>query len=275
MQTAWAQARQLALSAERPFLGLVLGTFAIWALAMLFVGRPVDLAAAAGRLGIALIGSLASFQFVDALLQIDDLLVTLFSQIGDGQVLQRTPLALIEAWDWGSEAESATDIGGGFVKGIWYGLFRAFLQLLLLLGMAAIAARLLIRLVWIWALTIVAPLVLVLSVLPPAQRLPVIWLKKLLRVVFRKSRPGPLAVRGVLGHFTATTGIAHRRPGDCRTLLRPGLSKLSARFTGRRRNPERQECRCRYRRPHCPDAICRAVAQPAPIARCDRAYLDQ
>ncbi len=187
VQTAWAQARQLALSAERPFLGLVLGTFAIWALVMLFIGRPVDLAAAAGRLGIALIGSLASFQFVDALLQIDDLLVTLFSQIGDGQVLQRTPLALIEAWDWGSETDSATNIGGGFVKGIWYGLFRAFLQLLLLLGMAAIAARLLIRLVWIWTLTIVAPLVLVLSVLPPAQRLPVIWLKKLLRVVFEKA----------------------------------------------------------------------------------------
>ena len=79
VRSAWERSRELALSSRLPFLGLVLGGFAVWALAMLFLGRPVDMPAAAGRLGIALLGSLASYQFVDAMLLVNDMLVHLFS----------------------------------------------------------------------------------------------------------------------------------------------------------------------------------------------------
>ena len=187
VRTAWERSRELALSSRLPFLGLVLGGFAVWALAMLFLGRPVDVPAAAGRLGIALIGSLASYQFVDAMLQVNDVLVRLFAGIGSTDVLLGTPQTLMSAWNWGEDADSLVDLGGALLQGAWYGLFRAFLQLLLLIGMAGIAIRLLVRLVWIWALTVVAPLVLTLAVLPPAARLPELWLRRLLRTVFEKA----------------------------------------------------------------------------------------
>ena len=187
VEQAWQKSRRIALSAQQPYLGLVLGAFVLWSLAMLFLGRPVDLAAAMGRLAVALIGGLASFQFVDMLLRADDLLVLLFSQIGAGQILLSTPSELIAGWQGDSQAAGLADLGGALLEGVWYGLFRSFLQLLLLFGLAAIAMRLLLRLVWIWALTVAAPLVLTLAVFPPARQLPAIWLKRLLRVVFEKA----------------------------------------------------------------------------------------
>ncbi|MXX99444.1 MAG: hypothetical protein F4Y67_01305 [Chloroflexi bacterium] len=206
MRTAWERSRELALSSRLPFLGLVLGGFAVWALAMLLLGRPVDVPAAAGRLGIALIGSLASYQFVDAMLQVNDILVRLFAGIGSTDVLLGTPQKLMSAWNWGADADSLVDLGGALLQGAWYGLFRAFLQLLLLIGMAGIAIRLLVRLVWIWALTVVAPLVLTLAVLPPAARLPELWLRRLLRTVFEKAAL-------VLGLSVSFSVIALQPPG--------------------------------------------------------------
>ena len=206
VRTAWERSRELALSSRLPFLGLVLGGFAVWALAMLFLGRPVDVPAAAGRLGIALLGSLASYQFVDAILLVNDILVKLFARIGSPEVLLGTPHQLLSSWQWGADADSLTDLGGALLQGAWYGLFRAFLQLLLLIGMAGIAIRLLVRLVWIWALTVVAPLVLTLAVLPPAARLPELWLRRLLRTVFEKSAL-------VLGLSVSFSVIALQPPG--------------------------------------------------------------
>ena len=206
VRTAWERSRELALSSRLPFLGLVLGGFAVWALAMLFLGRPVDVPAAAGRLGIALLGSLASYQFVDAMLQVNDILVRLFAGIGSTDVLLGTPQTLMSAWNWGEDADSLVDLGGALLQGAWYGLFRAFLQLLLLIGMAGIAIRLLVRLVWIWALTVVAPLVLTLAVLPPAARLPELWLRRLLRTVFEKAAL-------VLGLSVSFSVIALQPPG--------------------------------------------------------------
>ena len=206
VRTAWERSRELALSSRLPFLGLVLGGFAVWALAMIFLGRPVDVPAAAGRLGIALLGSLASYQFVDAMLLVNDILVKLFARIGSPEVLLGTPHQLLSSWQWGADADSLTDLGGALLQGAWYGLFRAFLQLLLLIGMAGIAIRLLVRLVWIWALTVVAPLVLTLAVLPPAARLPELWLRRLLRTVFEKSAL-------VLGLSVSFSVIALQPPG--------------------------------------------------------------
>ena len=206
VRQAWERSRELALSSRMPFLGLVLGGFAIWALAMLFLGRPVDISAAAGRLGIALIGSLASYQFVDAMLRVNDLLVLLFARIGSPDALLGTPQQLINTWNWGEDANSLVDLGGALLQGVWFGLFRAFLQLLLLLGMAGIAIRLLVRLVWIWVLTVVAPLVLTLAILPPAARLPQLWLARLLRTVFEKSAL-------VLGLSVSFSVIALQPPG--------------------------------------------------------------
>ena len=206
VRTAWERSRELALSSRLPFLGLVLGAFAVWALAMLFLGRPVDIAAAAGRLGIALIGSLASYQFVDALLLANDLLVRLFSRIGSPDLLLAAPTQLLGAWQWGADGDSLVDLGGAVLQGVWFGLFRAFLQVLLLIGMAGIAIRLLVRLVWIWALTVSAPLVLTLAVLPPAARLPELWLRRLLRTVFEKSAL-------VLGLSVSFSVIALQPPG--------------------------------------------------------------
>lgn len=212
VRQAWERSRDLALSARLPFLGLVLGGFAVWALAMLFLGKPVDIAAAAGRLGVALVGSLASYQFVDAMLQANDLLVILFARVGSPDTLLGAPQQLLAAWQWGSDADSLSDLGGALLQGVWFGLFRAFLQLLLLIGMAGIAIRLLVRLVWIWALTVVAPLVLTLAVLPPAARLPQLWLSRLLRAVFEKSA---LA----LGLSVSFSVIALQPPGLLSVLL--------------------------------------------------------
>ena len=212
VHAAWERSRDLALSARLPFLGLVLGAFAVWALAMLFLGRPVDIPAAAGRLAIALIGSLASYQFVDAMLRANDLLVVLFARIGSEDVLLGTPRELIATWRWGSEPDSLFDLGGALLQGVWYGIFRSFLQLLLLLGMLGIAVRLLVRLVWIWVLTVIAPLVLTLAVLPPAARLPQIWLRRLLRTVFEKSAL-------VLGLSVSFSVIALQPPGLMSVLL--------------------------------------------------------
>lgn len=212
VRAAWERSRELALSAQLPFLGLVLGAFSVWALAMLFLGRPADVPAAAGRLAIALVGSLASYQFVDALLFANDLLVILFARIGSQDVLLGTPRELIAAWQWGAEPDSLFDLGGALLKGVWYGIFRSFLQLLLLLGMLGIAVRLLVRLVWIWALTVVAPLVLTLAVLPPAARLPQLWLRRLLRTVFEKSAL-------VLGLSVSFSVIALQPPGLMSVLL--------------------------------------------------------
>lgn len=206
VRAAWERSRELALSSRLPFLGLVLGGFAAWALTMLFLGRPVDVAAAAGRLGIALLGSLASYQFVDAMLLVNDTLVQLFARIGSPDVLLGSPRQLIEDWQWGADADSLVDLGGALLQGAWFGLFRAFLQLLLLIGMAGIAVRLLVRLVWIWALTVVAPLVLTLAVLPPAARLPQLWLSRLLRTIFEKSAL-------VLGLSVSFSVIALQPPG--------------------------------------------------------------
>ena len=212
VRQAWERSRELALSSRLPFLGLVLGAFAVWALAMLFLGRPVDIAAAAGRLGIALVGSLASYQFVDAMLQANDLLVILFARIGSPDTLVGTPQQLIAAWEWGADADSLSDLGGALLQGVWFGLFRAFLQLLLLIGMAGIAIRLLVRLVWIWALTVVAPLAFTLAVLPPAARLPELWLARLLRTIFEKSAL-------VLGLSVSFSVIALQPPGLLTVLL--------------------------------------------------------
>ena len=212
VRQSWERSRELALSSRQPFLGLVLGAFAVWTLAMLFLGRPVDLPAAAGRLGVALIGSLASFQFVDAMLRINDLLVILFTRLGSEEVLLGTPRELIAAWEWGADPDSLFDLGGALLQGVWYGIFRAFLQLLLLLGMAGIAVRLLVRLVWIWALTVVAPLVLTLAIFPPASRLPQIWLRRLLRTVFEKAAL-------VLGLSVSFSVIALQPPGLVSVLL--------------------------------------------------------
>jgi hypothetical protein len=212
VRQAWERSRELALSSRLPFLGLVLGAFAVWALAMLFLGRPVDMAAAAGRLGIALIGSLASYQFVDAMLLVNDLLVMLFSRIGSPETLLGTPQQLFAAWQWGADADSLSDLGGALLQGVWFGLFRAFLQLLLLIGMAGIAIRLLVRLVWIWALTVVAPLAFAIAVLPPAARLPELWLARLLRTVFEKSAL-------VLGLSVSFSVIALQPPGLLTVLL--------------------------------------------------------
>ena len=141
VEQAWQKSRRIALSAQQPYLGLVLGAFVLWSLAMLFLGRPVDLAAAMGRLAVALIGGLASFQFVDMLLRADDLLVLLFSQIGAGQILLSTPSELIAGWQGDPQAAGLADLGGALLEGVWYGLFRSFLQLLLLFGLAGIAMR--------------------------------------------------------------------------------------------------------------------------------------
>ncbi len=212
VRQSWERSRELALSSRLPFLGLVLGGFIIWSLAMLFLGRPVDVPAAAGRLGVALIGSLASYQFVDAMLRADDLLVHLFARIGSQDALLGTPRELITAWEWGTDADSLVDIGGALLQGVWFGIFRAFLQLLLLIGMVGIAVRLLVRLVWIWALTVVAPLVLTLAVLPPAARLPQLWLRRLLRTVFEKAAL-------VLGLSVSFSVIALQPPGLMSVLL--------------------------------------------------------
>ncbi len=212
VRQSWERSRELALSSRLPFLGLVLGGFVIWSLAMLFLGRPVDVPAAAGRLGVALIGSLASYQFVDAMLRADDLLVHLFARIGSQDALLGTPRELIAAWEWGTDADSLVDLGGALLQGVWFGIFRAFLQLLLLIGMVGIAVRLLVRLVWIWALTVVAPLVLTLAVLPPAARLPQLWLRRLLRTVFEKAAL-------VLGLSVSFSVIALQPPGLMSVLL--------------------------------------------------------
>ena len=181
LRDMWERTRDLALNASTPLVSLVVAIFVGFALYKVFVGAPVDLRAFAGQTVIAVGFALGSYAMVEALLQLNNLLVAAFVALGGDAISRASPLELYERWGWG---ESAT---AGVLEGLWFDLFRTLLYLVLLLEVALLALKFALRLIWIWVLVVAAPIVMVLSLLPFARGLMDAWVKRIAQVVFEKA----------------------------------------------------------------------------------------
>ena len=107
--------------------------------------------------------ALASYVIVEAMLQLNNLLVQAFVALGGDVIDGDSPLELFERWGWGTAGT------GGVFAGLWTSLFRTLLYLVLLLEVVLLAMKFALRLIWIWVLVVAAPLVMVLSLLPFAR----------------------------------------------------------------------------------------------------------
>ncbi len=181
LRDMWERTRDLALNASTPLVSLVVAIFVGFALYKVFVGAPVDLRAFAGQTVIAVGFALASYTLVEALLQLNNLLVQAFVGLGGDAINRDSPLELYRRWGWG---ESRT---AGVLEGLWIDLFRTLLYLVLLLEVALLAMKFALRLIWIWVLVVAAPIVMVLSLLPFARGLMDAWVKRVVQVVFEKA----------------------------------------------------------------------------------------
>lgn len=181
LRDMWERTRDLALNASTPLVSLVVAVFVGFALYKVFVGAPVDLRAFAGQTVIAVGFALGSYAMVEALLQLNNLLVQAFVTLGGDAINRDSPLELYRRWGWG---ETAT---AGVLEGLWSDLFRTLLYLVLLLEVALLALKFALRLIWIWVLVVAAPIVMVLSLLPFARGLMDAWVKRVAQVVFEKA----------------------------------------------------------------------------------------
>ena len=181
LRDMWERTRDLALNASTPLVSLVVAIFVGYALYKVFVGAPVDLRAFAGQTVIAVGFALGSYAVVEALLQLNNLLVEAFVALGGDAINRNSPLELYRRWGWG---ESATT---GVLEGLWIDLFRSLLYLVLLFEVALLAMKFALRLIWIWVLVVAAPIVMVLSLLPFARGLMDAWVKRVAQVVFEKA----------------------------------------------------------------------------------------
>ena len=176
----WERTRDLALNANTPLVSLVVAIVVGFALFKVFMGAPIDLRALAGQTVVAVGFALASYTMVEALLQLNNLLVQAFVSLGGDAINRDSPLELYQRWGWG---ESVT---AGVFEGIWVNLFRTLLYLILLIEVALLALKFALRLIWIWVLVVAAPIVMVLSLLPFARGLMDAWVKRVAQVVFER-----------------------------------------------------------------------------------------
>ena len=181
LRTMWERTRDLALNAQTPLISLVVAIFVGFALYKVFMGAPVDLRAFAGQTVVAVGFALASYVIVEAMLQLNNLLVQAFVALGGDVIDGDSPLELFERWGWGTAGT------GGVFAGLWTSLFRTLLYLILLLEVVLLAMKFALRLIWIWVLVVAAPLVMVLSLLPFARGLMDAWVKRVAQVVFEKA----------------------------------------------------------------------------------------
>ena len=181
LRVIWERTRDLALNAQTPLISLVVVIFVGYALYKVFMGAPVDLRAFAGQTVVAVGFALASYVIVEALLQLNNLLVQAFVALGGDVIDGDSPLELFERWGWGTAGT------GGVFAGLWTSLFRTLLYLILLLEVVLLAMKFALRLIWIWVLVVAAPLVMVLSLLPFARGLMDAWVKRVAHVVFEKA----------------------------------------------------------------------------------------
>ncbi len=181
LRAMWERTRDLALNAQTPLISLVVAVFVGFALYKVFMGAPVDLRAFAGQTVVAVGFALASYVMVEALLQLNNLLVQAFVALGGDVIDGDSPLELFERWGWGTAGT------GGVFAGLWTSLFRTLLYLVLLLEVVLLAMKFALRLIWIWVLVVAAPLVMVLSLLPFARGLMDAWVKRVAQVVFEKA----------------------------------------------------------------------------------------
>ena len=181
LRTMWERTRDLALNAQTPLISLVVVIFVGFALYKVFMGAPVDLRAFAGQTVVAVGFALASYVIVEAMLQLNNLLVQAFVALGGDVIDGDSPLELFERWGWGTAGT------GGVFAGLWTSLFRTLLYLVLLLEVVLLAMKFALRLIWIWVLVVAAPLVMVLSLLPFARGLMDAWVKRVAQVVFEKA----------------------------------------------------------------------------------------
>ncbi len=181
LRDMWERTRDLSLNASTPLVSLVVAIFVGFALYKVFVGAPVDLRAFAGQTVIAVGFALGSYSLVEALLQLNNLLVQAFVALGGDAVNRDSPLELYQRWGWGESA------GAGVLEGLWSDLFRTLLYLVLLLEVALLALKFALRLIWIWVLVVAAPIIMVLSLLPFARGLMDAWVKRVAQVVFEKA----------------------------------------------------------------------------------------
>ena len=181
LRAMWERTRDLALNAQTPLISLVVVIFVGFALYKVFMGAPVDLRAFAGQTVVAVGFALASYVIVEAMLQLNNLLVQAFVALGGDVIDGDSPLELFERWGWGTAG------AGGVFAGLWTSLFRTLLYLILLLEVVLLAMKFALRLIWIWVLVVAAPLVMVLSLLPFARGLMDAWVKRVAQVVFEKA----------------------------------------------------------------------------------------
>ena len=181
LRVMWERTRDLALNAQTPLISLVVVIFVGFALYKVFMGAPVDLRAFAGQTVVAVGFALASYVIVEAMLQLNNLLVQAFVVLGGDVIDGDSPLELFERWGWGTAGT------GGVFAGLWTSLFRTLLYLILLLEVVLLALKFALRLIWIWVLVVAAPLVMVLSLLPFARGLMDAWVKRVAHVVFEKA----------------------------------------------------------------------------------------
>ena len=181
LRDMWERTRDLSLNASTPLVSLVVAIFVGFALYKVFVGAPVDLRAFAGQTVIAVGFALGSYSLVEALLQLNNLLVQAFVALGGDAINRDSPLELYQRWGWGESA------GAGVLEGLWSDLFRTLLYLVLLLEVALLALKFALRLIWIWVLVVAAPIIMVLSLLPFARGLMDAWVKRVAQVVFEKA----------------------------------------------------------------------------------------
>ena len=181
LRAMWERTRDLALNARTPLISLVVAIFVGFALYKVFMGAPVDLRAFAGQTVVAVGFALASYVIVEAMLQLNNLLVQAFVALGGDVIDGDSPLELFERWGWGTAGT------GGVFAGLWTSLFRTLLYLVLLLEVVLLAMKFALRLIWIWVLVVAAPLVMVLSLLPFARGLMDAWVKRVAQVVFEKA----------------------------------------------------------------------------------------
>ena len=78
LRAMWERTRDLALNARTPLISLVVAIFVGFALYKVFMGAPVDLRAFAGQTVVAVGFALASYVIVEAMLQLNNLLVQAF-----------------------------------------------------------------------------------------------------------------------------------------------------------------------------------------------------
>ena len=135
LRTMWERTRDLALNAQTPLISLVVAIFVGFALYKVFMGAPVDLRAFAGQTVVAVGFALASYVMVEALLQLNNLLVQTFVALGGDVIDGDSPLELFERWGWGTAGT------GGVFAGLWTSLFRTLLYLVLLLEVVLLATE--------------------------------------------------------------------------------------------------------------------------------------